>query len=215
MVSTGNKSLPDTVLRSLEHMIPRVNNHGIRGRVHAFALLIILILGTGAGRQSVRSIDGYDRLDPEGLKQIDRISEALHRAGKISVVVGLALLALVGLKKMASMTVLDGIKEKRLTNAIKNVEGLLEHIRAHAETSSAESDDQTGDEGVLAGMVEVTGQAKAEDVPSYVLTVNDFMLDNIMHTLTRLRRMRMAKAARYRNYMFTILNGIKVITEHC
>ncbi|MCF7973312.1 MAG: hypothetical protein K9N55_05825 [Phycisphaerae bacterium] len=36
-----------------------------------------------------------------------------------------------------------------------------------------------------------------------------------MGTLTQLRRMRLDKAARYRNYMFTILNGIKRVTEQC
>ena len=215
MVSTGNKSLSDTVLRWLGH-IPSVNIDWIRGRFRASALLILLILGgAGAWSQNTQSEDGYDRLNPEGLRQIDRITEALHQTGKISVIVGLASVAIVGLKKMASMSVLDSIKEKRLKNATEDVDGLLEHIRVHAETTSNESNGQTEDQGILAGMMEVSGLAGSEDVPSYVLTVNDVMLDKIRNTLTRLRRMRMTKATRYRHYMFTILNGIKVITEQC
>lgn len=215
MVSPENKGLSDTVPRSLGHIIPSVNIDWIRGRFRISALLIILILGGAAWSQNAQQVDGYDRLNPEGLKQIDRISEALHQAGRISMIVGLALLAIVVLKKMAPTRVLDNIREKRLMDAIEDIDGLLEHIRVYAETTNDESNGQSADEGILAGMVEVNGLAQGEDVPSYVLTVNDIMLDRIMRTLTRLRRMRLPKAARYRNYMFTVLNGIKMITEQC
>ncbi|NQV33965.1 MAG: hypothetical protein HQ515_14825 [Phycisphaeraceae bacterium] len=215
MVSTGNKSLSDTVLRSLGRIIPSVNIDGIWGRFRASTLLIILVLGGIAWSQNAQTVDGYDRLNPEGLKQIDRISEALHQAGRISVIVGLALLAVVALKKLAPTRVLDSLREKRLMDAVEDIDGLLEQIRVHAETTNDESNGQTGDEGILAGMMEANGLAQGEDVPSYVLTVNDIMLDRMMRALTRLRRMRLPKAARYRNYMFTILNGIKAITEQC
>ena len=214
MVSTGNKSLSNTLLRSLGQIISSTNITWIRGRFCATALLILLLV-TGVGSQDSQSVDGYNRLDPEGLKQIDRIGEALHQAGKICMIVGLALLAILGLRKLAPTRVLDSLREKRLMDAIEDIDGLLEHVRVHAEATGDEPNDQTEDEGILAGMMEVNGLAQGEDVPSYVLTVNDIMLDRIMRTLTRLRRMRLPKAARYRNYMFTVLSGIKSITEQC
>ena len=214
MASTGNKSLFDMVLRSLGRCIPLVSIDCMGARVRV-AVAIILLLGAGAWSQNTPSVDGYERLDPEGLKQIDRISEGLHKGGRIFMIVGVALLGIVALKKLAPTRVLDSLREKRLMEAVADIDGLLEHIRTHAEATSDEPDDPAGDEGLLAGMMEVNGLAEGEDVPSYVLTVNDIMLDRIMRTLTRLRRMRLPKAARYRNYMFTVLNGIKMITEQC
>jgi len=215
MVSTGNERLSHTVFRSPGLQSSAATLIGIRARCRASALLIVFVLCACAWGQNSQSVDGYDRLDPEGLKQIDRIGEALHQAGKIFMIAGLALLAIVGLKKMAPTRVLDSIREKRLMDAIADIAGLLEHIRVHAEATNDEPNDQTKDEGILAGMMEVNGLAQGEDVPSYVLTVNDIMLDRIMRTLTRLRRMRLTKAERYRNYMFTVLSGIKRITEQC
>jgi hypothetical protein len=55
--------------------------------------------------------------------------------------------------------------------------------------------------------------SNAEQVPSYVLTVNDLMLDNIRVTLKRLRRFTEGNAERYREYMFSVLQGIKTLTE--
>ncbi len=179
------------------------------------ALLLLCLLSACVWGQNTPSVEGYDRLNPEGLLQIDRITEALHQAGRISIIVGLSLLAIVALKKMASMSMLDKLRERRLVEAVEDVDSLLEHIREHAESTSEEPDDPAEAEGLLAGMMEVTGLNQDEDVPSYVLTVNDIMLDRIMSTLTRLRRMRLPKAIRYRNYMFAILNGIKAITEQC
>jgi len=215
MVSIESKSLSEIELGSIRRMTSLANTDWTRGRFLATALMILLMLVTGAWSQNFQSEDGYNRLNPEGLKQIDQINEALHQAGKISMIVGLILLAIVGLKMIAPMSFLDNIKEKRLANAVRDVDGLLKHIRTDTEIASTESDDQTGDKGILAGMAELAGLAEGKDVPSYVLTVNNIMLDNIMSALKRLRHMRMAKAARYRNYMFTVLSGIKIITEQC
>ena len=70
------------------------------------------------------------------------------------------------------------------------------------------------EEGLLAGLAEVAEFTNAEQVPAYVLTVNDLMLDNIRLTLKRLRRFTEASADRYRDYMFSVLKGIKTLTEH-
>jgi hypothetical protein len=215
MVSPGNKSLINSILRSLSYGISSTHITGIRSGLQTTVLLLVLFLGAIAWGQNTPPADGYNRLNPEGMKQIDRINEALHQAGKISMYVGLALLAIVGLRMLAPMRFLDGFRERRLSDAIEDMHGLLEHIRMDGETTSAEPEEQTEDAGILAGMAEVTGLDEGEDVPSYVLTVNDIMLDKIAMTLTRLRRMRIAKAGRYRNYMFTVLDGIKTITEQC
>jgi len=215
MVSPGNKSLTYSILRSLSYGISSVHITGIRSGFQTTALLLVLLLGAIAWSQNTPPADGYNRLNPEGMKQIDRIHEALHQTGRISMVVGLALLAILGLRMLAPMRFLDGLRERRLSDAIEDVHGLLEHIRMDGETTSAEPEEQNEDAGILAGMAEVTGLDEGEDVPSYVLTVNNIMLDKIAMTLTRLRRMRMAKAGRYRNYMFTVIDGIKTITEQC
>jgi hypothetical protein len=214
MLSTESKNVSATVPRALGHIISSLNIDWIKHWLFlAPALLIVLIMITGTWGQDAQSTDEYDQLNPEGLQQIHRIGEAMHKVVKISIIVGLVLLAIMLLRMIAPMTIIDNIEKKRLANAVKEVETLLERI--HAEVERTASDDQAGDQGVLAGMMGVTESGGAEDVPSYVLTVNDIMLDNIMSALTRLRRMRMAKAAQYRDYMFTVLNGIKIITEQC
>ncbi len=215
MVSPGNNSLTNRILRSLSHGICSTHINGPKGGLKSAVLLILLLLGTSAWSQDAPSVDGYNRVNPDGMEQIDRINEALHQAGRISMYIGLVLLAILGVRMLAPMRLLDGFRERRLSDAIEDVHGLLEHIRMDGETTSAEPEDQTEDAGILAGMAEVTELDEGQDVPSYVLTVNDIMLDKIALTLTRLRRMRIAKAGRYRNYMFTVLDGIKTITEQC
>ncbi|MFC1763732.1 hypothetical protein ACFL6U_16865 [Planctomycetota bacterium] len=192
-----------------------MSNDRLGDWLYTTVALLILLLAIVAGAQDSQSVDGYDPLNQEGLKQIDRISEAMRKAGKISAIVGIALLALLGLRMLAPLSWLDSIEEKRLAKAVKGVEELLDRIRVHAENASSESDDPVADEGLLAGMMAVTDWTEGEDVPSYVLTVNDIMLDNILNALTRLRRLRVARAERYRENMFTVLSGIKIITEEC
>jgi hypothetical protein len=62
-------------------------------------------------------------------------------------------------------------------------------------------------------MMEVAEFEEGEQVPSYVLTVNDLMLDSMGDTFKRLRRFSEGDAARYRDYMFGVLEGIKTLTE--
>jgi hypothetical protein len=99
---------------------------------------------------------------------------------------------------------------------MRGVDELVRRIEKEAEeTAGAEPEEESADGGVLAGMAEMAEFAEAEAVPSYVTTVNDRMLDNIRVTLKRLRRFREGHAERYRNYMFSVLKGIKTITEEC
>lgn len=191
------------------------NINRLRFWLQTATLLVVFMLTMNAGGQDSQSIDGYEPINPEGLKQIDHIHQALRQAGKISMIVGLALMVIIALKMIAPMSILDAIEKKQLAKATRDVDGLLERIRTDAETASAESEDRSGDEGVLAAMLEATGFETDTEVPAYVLTVNDIMLDGIMSSLTRLRRMRMAQAARYRDTLFTVLCGIKIITEEC
>jgi hypothetical protein len=179
------------------------------------ACLVLLLLATGVNSQNPPPLEGYEQLNPEGLRQIDHIHDALQRVGRISVIVGVAALLVVGLRWVAPLSILDSMDRKRLAKATRDVDGLLERIRTDAETVNTKADEQNGDEGVLAAMLGVSELDQDTEVPAYVLTVNDIMLDGMVNTLTRLRRMHMAKAVQYRDYMFIVLNGIKTITEQC
>ncbi len=92
---------------------------------------------------------------------------------------------------------------------------MLKRIQEEAETTTSETEEPQTDAGALAGMAEIAEFDEAEQVPSYVLTVNDLMLDNIRTTLKRLQRFKEGHAERYRSYMFSVLKGIKTITEQC
>jgi hypothetical protein len=103
-----------------------------------------------------------------------------------------------------------------LRRSLRGVDELLKRIQEEAEATSENSkkeDSAVPEEGLLAGLAEVAEFANAEQVPSYVLTVNDLMLDNIRVTLKRLRRFTESNAQRYREYMFSVLQGIKTLTE--
>ena len=52
-------------------------------------------------------------------------------------------------------------------------------------------------------------------MPPYVLTVNDRMLDDVRLTLKRLRRLNDAGAERYKALMFSVVQGIQIVTEAC
>lgn len=190
----------------------------LTGRFFPFLLLItILFITTTGWAQNGQSVDGYDQLNPEGLKQLDEITAALRQVGKWSVRIGLGALVLLVLRKLAPMSWLDAIDDRRLAKAVREVDDLLKRIREDAEAASAEAEpeEEVMEEGILAGLMAEAELAGGVDVPSYVLTVNDLMLDNIMNALSHLRRLRMPKAELYREYMFTVLEGIKVITEQC
>ena len=92
----------------------------------------------------------------------------------------------------------------------------MKRIQEEAEAASEDSKKEESavvEEGLLAGLAEVAEFSNAQQVPSYVLTVNDLMLDNIRLTLKRLRQPAEGIADRYREYMFSVLQGIKTLTE--
>ncbi|MHC4520219.1 MAG: hypothetical protein ACYTAS_16635, partial [Planctomycetota bacterium] len=110
----------------------------------------------------------------------------------------------------------QGTKEKIVERAVRGVGDLVKRVEEEAQAATPEPQEETTEGSVLAGMTEITEYAQGEEVPSYVLTVNDVTLDNIRVTLKRLRRFKEeGHAPRYRGYMFSVLKGIKTITEEC
>jgi hypothetical protein len=157
--------------------------------------------------------EGFERIDRQSQAQIDRLNELLRQSGRIFVGVGVVLAAVVCLKVISPARIADGVNERLLRRAVRDVDELLKRIQKEAEATTEDSNSQTADEGILAGMTEVAEFEQAEQVPSYVLTVNDLMLDSIRVTLKRLRGHSEGDAQRYRDYMFSVLKGIKTITE--
>ncbi|UCD48834.1 MAG: hypothetical protein JSW27_15015 [Phycisphaerales bacterium] len=176
---------------------------------------MVLALSVVTLAQDEADDERYD-INRRGLDQLDRINEALHRYGKIFLKVGAVLAGIVLLKIISPWRLYYNASERLLRRAMRGVDELVRRIEKEAEeTTSADPEEEPADGGVLAGMAEMAEFAQAEEVPSYVTTVNDRMLDNIRVTLKRLRRFREGHAERYRNYMFSVLKGIKTITEEC
>ncbi len=175
---------------------------------------VLLVLAVAVFARALSEEEGYDPISRRGLEQIDRINELLWQAGKVFLGVGVVLLAVVVLKVVSPLQVYGTTKDKLLRRAVRDVDDLLKRIHAEAEAAeSTRSDTETTDEGLLAGMAEIAEFNEAEQVPSYVLTVNDLMLDNVASTLKRLRRFKEANADKHRDYMFSVIKGIKTITE--
>ena len=100
------------------------------------------------------------------------------------------LLLVVALKIVNPFRIYDSISERLLKRSLLSVDDLLKRIQEEAEatTENAPKEETVVEEGLLAGLAEVAEFTNAEQVPAYVLTVNDLMLDNIRLTLKRLRR---------------------------
>jgi hypothetical protein len=169
---------------------------------------------------------GRGRFDPEGLEQvvqpdqrgpdpIQRMREFWQHWGKYFIWGVAFLLLVVALRIINPFRIYDSLSERLLRRSLLSVDDLLKRIQAEAETATedAKKDETTVEEGLLAGLAEVAEFTNAEQVPAYVLTVNDLMLDNIRVTLKRLRRFTESNAQRYRDYMFSVLKGIKTLTE--
>jgi hypothetical protein len=186
-----------------------------REAIRALVLVcfILLALAVVAWGQGTEGEEGLDQLGRRGFEQFDRLADAARRWGRILVWVGAALLLLVALWILSPFRIYDIVSEKLLKRAMKNVDELLKRIQQEVEAANESPPDEGTEGGLLAGLTEVAEFAKAEQVPSYVLTVNDLMLDNIRITLKRLRRFNEGNAPRYRDYMFSVLQGIKTITE--
>jgi hypothetical protein len=160
--------------------------------------------------------DGFERINRQGQEQIDRLNGLLRQFGRISLGVGVALAAVVAIKVISPARIADSVRERRLRRAVRDVEDLLTRIQKEMEATTEDSKNskkESADESLLAGMVEVAEFEEAEQAPAYVLTVNDLMLDNIRVTLRKLRRRKEGDAERYRDYMFSVLKGIKTLTE--
>ncbi len=171
-------------------------------------LLTSVVLGRSASED-----EGYDPINRRGMEQIDRLNSALHQAGRIFVWVAAALLLLVAWKIISPFRTYDILKDRFLKSAVRDVDELIKRIEAEAEATGGEAKEETAAEGLLAGLTEIAEFSNAEQVPSYVLTVNDLVLDNIRTTLRKLRRFSEGNAPRYRDYMFSVIKGIKTITE--
>jgi hypothetical protein len=179
------------------------------------ACLVLLLVATAMFAQGQRDDEAYDILDRRGTDPIDEITAALHRWSKVFLIVGAVLLGIVALKIVKPFEVYRSTNERMLKRAVRGVDDLLRRIQEEAETATSETKAPPADAGVLAGMVEMVEFDRAEQVPPYVLTVNDLMLDSVRNTLKRLERFREGNAARYRGYMVSVLKGIKTITEQC
>ncbi len=176
------------------------------------------LLIASAWGQSTSEDDGFGPIsDEKRTNPIDQINEALKRYGRYFLWVGIGLSAVVAIKIIAPIQIYYGLQDRRLQRAVRAVDELLKHIQKEAETTNGEApkEETKADAGILAGMAEIAEFEQAEQVPSYVLTVNDMMLDNIAVTLKRLRRFGDGTAEKYQDYMFAVLQGIKAITEQC
>ncbi len=179
-------------------------------------LASITVLGLAAAAWGQTAEDeGFERISQQGQQQIDRLNEALRLAGKVFVGVGVFMAAVVTIKIISPARIADNIRDQRLRRAVKDVDELLTRIQKEMEATTEESNSktETADESLLAGMAEVAEFEEVEQVPAYVLTVNDLMLDNIRVTLKKLRKRKEGDAQRYRDYMFSVLKGMKTITE--
>jgi hypothetical protein len=179
------------------------------------ALTLVLALATEAAGRARFDEEGLEQVDQHGPDPIERIRETWQQWGKVFVWTAAVLLLIVAVRLINPFRLYDSFTERLLKRSLLSVDDLLKRIQAEAEATSenAQKEETTVEEGLLGGLTEVAEFANAEQVPAYVLTVNDLMLDNIRLTLKRLRRFTESNAERYRDYMFSVLKGIKTLTE--
>jgi hypothetical protein len=170
---------------------------------------------------------GRGRFDDDGLEQIatppgqDPIAHmraVWQRWGRVCTWIAAGLLLVAALLIVNPFRIYDSLNERMLQRSLRSVDDLLKRIQEEAEATSEDSqnskkEETVVEEGLLGGLAEVADFTNAEQVPAYVLTVNDLMLDNIRVTLKRLRRFTEGNAQRYRDYLFSVLKGIKTLTE--
>ncbi len=183
-------------------------------RMLAAGCLITLAFAAASWGRAQPGEEGFVEMPAPRANPIDEISEALRRYGRIFLWVGLGLSGLLVLKIIAPVQIYYGFQERRLKRAIWGVDELLKRIQKEAEvTSEAPKEEAQTETGLLGAMAEIAEFEQAEQVPPYVLTVNDLMLDNMAVTLRKLRRFTDGSAEKYQNNMFTVIHGIKTITE--
>lgn len=179
----------------------------------ALACCVLPALAAPAWGRAISEEDGFAELTKPRSDPIDQINEALRRYGRVFLWVGVGLSAVAVLKLVGPVQIFYGVQDRRLKRAVRAVDELLKRIQKEAEvTTEAPKEETAAENGLLAGMIEVAEFEQAEPVPSYVLTVNDLMLDNIAVTLRKLRRFGDGSAEKYQDNMFTVLQGIKTIT---
>ncbi|RPJ33552.1 MAG: hypothetical protein EHM35_10450 [Planctomycetaceae bacterium] len=173
--------------------------------------VIMLGLAVAAWGQGTED-EGFERINRE---QIDQLNELLPQVVRIFLGVAVAVVALVVIKVVSPARIAGNARERFLRRAVRDVDDLLARIQKEMEAATEDSNSpkETTDDSLLAGMAEVAEFEQAEQVPSYVLTVNDLMLDNIGVALRRLRKRKESDAERYTDYMFSVLKGMKIITE--
>ena len=176
-----------------------------------FVLLVLAAAALGQARYEDEGLDQIKR----GPDPIKRITETWQQWSRVFTWIAAVLLLLVALKIANPFRIYDSVSERLLKRSLLSVDELLKRIQEEAEATAENSqkEETVAEEGLLAGLAEVAEFANAEQVPAYVLTVNDLMLDNIRLTLKRLRRFTESNADRYRDYMFSVLKGIKALTE--
>jgi hypothetical protein len=212
---TGKKRDIASVPRARTRKWYRLTGRSAAGPLCILTLICLIVLASAAtvlGR-SAQDDEGYDRINRQGLNAIDQINEALHRWSRTFLTAAGVLFAIATMKIIGPSRVYHGIHDRRLMKAVSGVDDLLKRIQAEAETNASEAKEGPVEAGLLMGMAEIAEFSQAEQVPAYVLTVNDLMLDNIRLTLRRLQGLQGGNADRYRNYMFSVVKGIKTITE--
>jgi hypothetical protein len=182
-------------------------------RLVAVSIIVLSLVASSWGRAESDD-DGFEVPPQQRVNPIDEMTAALHRYGRIFLWVGLGLSGLLVLKIVAPVQIYYGFQERRLKRAVWGVDELLKRIQKEAEVTSETPKEETPTEnGLLAGMMEMAEFEQAEQVPPYVLTVSDLMLDNMAVTLRKLRHFGDGSAEKYQDNMFTVLHGIKAITE--
>jgi hypothetical protein len=194
------------------------SNRGPGTRILWIGLLVcvlVLMLAAGASGRARFDDEGLEPVTPHGPDPIERIRETWQQWGRVLVLIAAVLLLVVAVWIINPFRIYDSLNERLLKRSLLRVDDLLKRIQEEAEATSenTRTEETTAEEGLLAGLTEVAEFANAEQVPAYVLTVNDLMLDNIRLTLKRLRRFTEGNAERYRDYMFSVLKGIKTLTE--
>jgi len=160
-------------------------------------------------------VEGLEQVERVGPGPIEQMQAAWERWGRFVIGGAAVLLLIAAVWIINPFRIYDSANERRLRRALRGVDDLLKRIQEEAEAASENSkkEETMPEEGLLAGLAEVAEFSNAEQVPSYVLTVNDLMLDNIRVTLKKLHRMTEGNAQRYRGYMFSVLKGIKTLAE--
>ncbi len=176
-------------------------------------LLLVLSLTPTVLGQGAQDDERYDQIERQGFQGIDQFTAALHRWSRTFFIVAGALFVILALKLLNPLQIYHGVNDRRLSKAVRGVDDLIKRIQAEAETTASDANEGPVEGGLLTAMAEIAEFSQAEQVPAYVLTVNDLTLDNIRVALHRLQRFEGGNADRYRNYMFSVLGGMKTITE--